>query len=106
MRGGTDYILNDEPCFNLSEVNLQSPMSRGWHRYRILTVVRGDKLVDYWDDMGLAKAFKEEEIRVLGGAEGGNGRIHIMHTVGELIDIANHVKVFGQVDKKELAGVN
>ena len=87
LRLGTDKVSPDEPCFQLSEVNLQSPGSRGFHRYQILLVVRGDQIAEYRLDLGLASRWKADQIRIPGGVKNGN-RYHILHTVGELQEIA------------------
>jgi hypothetical protein len=101
----TDYVSLNEPCFNLAEMDKQSAGNKGWHRYRILVVVRGDRLVEHWEDMGETRLFKADQIRILGGTIN-NGRIQIEHTVGELMDIADKVRETVRWDKCELAGVN
>ena len=45
----------DEPAFNLVEVNLQAPDNSGWRRYQIISVVRGERLAEYREDLGAAK---------------------------------------------------
>lgn len=99
---GTNYILNDEPCFNLSELNLMSPM--GWRRYRIYMVMRDDKLAKYQEDMGDAKDFKHDQIRIPGGVIDGE-KIYIEHTVNELREIADQLKLTS-FDKRELVGLD
>ena len=91
IKVGTTVISMDEPCFNLVELNLPAPNSRGHRRYQVLTVVRGDKLAEFRIDMGLAKDFKAEPLQVLGGVTA-NGKIYIEHTVGELLDIASWLR--------------
>jgi hypothetical protein len=103
----TNVVNLNEPCFGLFEINLQSPGSRGFHRYQILYVVRGDKLSEAWLDMGLAKKFKVDQFRIPGGvADGETGRIEICHTVGELMDIADFLRINRPFDKRELVKVN
>lgn len=86
-------------------MNLQSPGSRGFHRYQIIYVMRGDEPAEYRRDMGLAKAIKADQLRILGGAKD-NGRFYIEHTVGELRHIADQRRGDSLFDKRELAQVN
>jgi len=67
--------------------------------------MRGDEPAEYKRDMGLAKKFKVDQLRILGGAKE-NGRFYIEHTVGELRDIANQRRGYDLFDKRELAQVN
>ena len=101
---GTTYVLMDEPCLSLSEINLQSPGNKGFHRYRIIRVIReGDKVADYRKDLGKVKKFKGvDQFRIPGGVIDDKGKIDIVHTVGELIDLANSVRGNQLFDKREL----
>jgi hypothetical protein len=104
---GTQYVLLDEPCLGLYEMNLQSPGSRGFHRYQIIYVMRDAKPVEMRRDMGKAKSFKANQLRIPGGAKDEeSGKFYIEHTVGELVDIANQLRTHSSFDKRELAGVN
>lgn len=86
-------VRMDEPCFGLSEVNLQAPGSRGWRRFQVLQVVRGDRLAECRLDLGPAKGFKVEQFRIPGGVvDETTGRAEILHTVGELRDIAEYLR--------------
>ena len=103
---GTDYVLIDEPCLGLYEMNMQSPGSRGFHRYQIIQVMRGDKPREYRRDLGLAKNIKANQFRIPGGAiDEVTGRVYIEHTVGELVDIAEYMRGRPSFDAKELVGV-
>ena len=98
-------ISYDEPALSLWEGNLQSPGSRGWHRYQIIRVIRHDRPAEYREDLGLADSFVAEQFYVCGGTiRLINGEIvavpveipywaidtiEIFHTVGELRDIAD-----------------
>ena len=104
---GTQWITEDEPCMGLYEMNLQSPHSRGFHRYQIIYVMRGDKPAEYRKDMGLAKNFKADQLRVLGGVKDDmTGKFYIEHTVGELRYIADQRRGNNLFDKRELVQVN
>jgi hypothetical protein len=87
---GTHYVSEDEPCLGLYEINMQSPGSKGIHRYQIIYVMRGGKPSEYRKDMGNAKKFKEDQLRLPGGAyDETTDRYYIEHTVGQLREMAN-----------------
>ena len=93
LLAGTTVVRMDEPCLQLSEVNLQSPDSRGWRRYQILYVMRGDRPSEFRLDLGPASEYRACQFRVPGGAlDEASGRYHVEHTVGELRDIADHLR--------------
>ena len=108
IRYGTTYIMEDEPCIGLSEMNLQSPNNRGWRRYQIIFVMRGDKPAEFRKDMGLAKKFKGvHPIRILGGVmDEVTGRYYVEHNVGELRDMADDMRANPPFDLRELAQVD
>jgi len=88
---GTAFLLDDEPCFCLTEDDHVENLKR--NRYRSYTVVRGDRLATYREDMGNSKKFKTDPIRVMGGVvDEFTGKIYIEHTVGELRDIAQSLR--------------
>lgn len=90
----TQVVKMDEPSWGLYELNMQSPKSRGFHRYQILQVVRDGIITEVWVDMGLAKKWKATtEIRIPSLLE---------HTVGELIEMANDMREHPSFDLKEL----
>lgn len=90
----TKVVKMDELCWGLFELNIQSPKSRGFHRYQILQVVRDGKITEVWVDMGLAKKWKGvNEIRIPSLLE---------HTAGELIEMARDMREHPSFDVKEL----
>ena len=102
---GTNYVLNDEPCLNLAEVNLITPNYKEWHRYEIIILVRyDDQLYEYRRDMGCASEFKADEIRIMGGVIDG-GKVYQEETVGTLRDIAFWLREHPSFDKHELAKI-
>lgn len=104
---GTTYVLPDEPCLGLYELNFKSPDECARRRYQIIMVMRNDKPAEYRKDLGLAKTFKADQIRIPGGVKDDmTGHFHIEHTVGELMAIADQVRSKPAFDKLELAGVN
>ena len=72
---------------------MQSPGSRGFHRYRILLVNRDGKLAEYREDMGLAKNFK--------GAKQLNIPSLWEHSVAELVALAGELRWETDIDIKE-----
>ena len=90
---GVLQVSPDEPCFSLSEINLQSPGSRGWRRYQIIYVVRNDRLAEHRVDLGPARKFRASQFRIPGGVMSTvTGRGEILHTVAELQEIADHLR--------------
>jgi len=75
----------DEPAFNLVELNLQSPDSSGWRRYQIISVVRGERLAEYREDLGPAKDFSADAFRIPGGVwDASTRRMEVLHSVENL----------------------
>ena len=104
---GTTYVKADEPCMGLYEMNLRPPHSKVHKRYQIIHVIRNGKITEYRESLGLAKKFKADQFRVPGGViDQHSGRISIEHTVGELKDIADYLRLKPMFDKLELVGVN
>jgi hypothetical protein len=91
LASATIEVSLDEPCFNLVEVNLMHPSGRALHRYLILSVVRGGRLAEYREDMGPAVRYGQQ-LRIPGGVFWDNGRFECLHTVGELLDIAEELR--------------
>lgn len=99
---GTHYISEDEPCMGLFEMDFQSPGNKGFHRYQVVYVMRGDKPAEYRKDLGQSTKFKADQFRIPGGAyDEITDRYYVEHTVGELRDIADHMRV-RPVDKADL----
>ena len=84
----------DEPAFNLSEVNLQAPDSSGWRRYQIIYVVRGERMAEYREDLGPKDNFTAAAFRIPGGVwDASTKRMEVLHSVGELREIAEYVRL-------------
>lgn len=104
---GTHAVNLNEPCLGLYELNLKSPDQHSRRRYQIIVVMRNDKPAEFRKDMGLAKKFKADQLRIPGGGQDEvTGKFWIVHTVGELMDIANQMRDNPPFDKRELAKVN
>ena len=85
-----DWVIqDDDPCFFLSEVNLNAPDSRGFHRYEILILLYNYELAEYRRNLGAEIMFSAEQIRIPGGEIMPDGRIEVWETVGRLRDAAN-----------------
>jgi len=94
LLGGTQFVLADEPCYRLAEVNLQSPDSRGFHRYQLIWVIRDDRMTEYVGDMGLSKDNHADPVIILGCED---------ETVARLKYIADQIRDNPPFDKRELA---
>lgn len=103
---GTTYTLLNEPCLGLYELNFKSPDQHSRRRYQIAVVIRGDKPAEYRRDLGKVKK-GVDQFRIPGGVvDRDTGRFNICHTVGELMDIADHLRINRPFDKRELAKVD
>ena len=103
LENGTSYVLNDEPAINLSEENFISPITRRWHRYQIISVVRDDRIAEYREDMGPSRNFKEGQMRIMGGAiDPSTKKIYIEETVGSLRTYAQQMKDHPTINVPEL----
>ena len=106
----TLYISPDEPCYELSETNLQQPDGRGFHRYRVSYINRYDKLISFWEDLGPAENYAGvDQFRIPGGVHDElTGKYMILHSVGELRDIADWVRnlksMSNQIEPRDLIG--
>ena len=87
-----NQVLLDEPCLGLAEVNLQPPGGGETHRYQVLEVVRNGRRATLMRDLGLASGYTIHQFRVPGSIEDGQGKVEILHTVGELYDIADYLR--------------
>lgn len=96
----TSYILPDEPCCSLSELNELAPDFHTMRRYQILHVVRNDRLAEYRTDLGLASDFRTLPFQIVGGFKDGNtGRIYIEETVGGMKDMADQMRNRDESDR-------
>jgi hypothetical protein len=86
----TRLVSDDEMCFSLREVNKPSG-KKGIHRFQELRVVRYDKLVTAYVDLGPSYMFKADPIFIPGG-QVVNGRGEAWHTVAELREIAEEFR--------------
>ena len=81
-------VSYDELAFNLSELIQPVPVGAP-RRFQIILVIRNDALAEYRIDLGPASDFTIPEFRIPGGiVDESTGRGEILHTVGELKDIA------------------
>ena len=94
----TTYLLGDEKAYSLQEVHLQSPGSRGFHRYRIIVVNRNGNLAEWREDMGLASKYK--------GIRQFNVPSLWEHSVQELLEIANVLRTETFIDIADWLGLD
>ena len=86
----TRLVSDDEMCFSLREIN--KPFGKkGMHRFQELRVVRYDKLVTAYVDLGPSYMFTADPIFIPGG-QVVNGRGEAWHTVAELREIAEEFR--------------
>ena len=94
---GTDTIQGNEPAFGLFELHMQSPKSKGFHRYQIIQIVRDGRIWEWRKDMGLAKNFKGvNQLRVPSYTE---------HTVEEVMGIADALRGVTTIDVRDFLGL-
>ncbi len=91
-------IQPNEKAYSMQEVNLQSPGSHGFHRYRIFIVNRDGRLAEFREDMGLAKNFK--------GIRQFNVPALFEHTIAELLGIGDVLRSETFIDIKDWLGLN
>lgn len=107
LHRAANKVAPKEPCFCLTEVNLNRD-SKGWHRFRIVYVIRDDALAEFWQDMGPRENFTMEEFRIPGGFFKEDRRhIEIVHSVEELVDIADSfhdTPLVVEVERRDLLG--
>ena len=93
----TNVVFDDEPCFELAEVNKVLPMpvhaGGGLRRFQVIRVIRGDRIWEHLRDMGPASAFKTEPFLFPGAVSDGSGRWNVLETVGRLKDAAENFRV-------------
>lgn len=79
----TTTVLEDEPCYLLEELHERR------RRVQVLHVVRDGRRVEARLDLGPAVGFRTPQLRVVGGVtDEATGRFEVLHTVGQLRDIA------------------
>jgi len=88
-------ISYDELAYSLSELIQPSPLGAP-RRFQIILVIRDNDLAEYRIDLGPSSNFTAPEFRIPGGiVDEITGRGEILHTVGELKDIAIEMRERG-----------
>jgi len=103
---GTDYVRGGEYAINLSEENRIAPRENekgtDWYRFEIILLYRNNHLYEYNRRLGLAKDFKADQFRIMGGVVDGK-KVYQEHTINELREMADDMRWNKQaVDVKEL----
>ena len=88
----TMSVNMDELAYSLSELDQLSPDGVSWKRFQIITVPRNDKLVEWRRDMGNRNKFAAPQFRIPGGVREDDGSFVLLHTVGELVDMADYMR--------------
>ncbi len=88
-----DEVSPDEPCLRLSELYQLDENNSKLRRYQVTYVIRYDKPAKHMLDMGLYESFTTSEFHLPGAVKDERtGNVTIVHTVGELQDIANALR--------------
>lgn len=86
-------IKLNEPCFSLGEYNLGAS-GRGLQRVQVIRVMRNDVITTFRRELGPAKKFTGDEFCLMGGFRDEiTGRIEIVHTVDELLEMAEQLRI-------------
>jgi len=86
-------IIGSEKAYGLTEINEQSPGSKGFHRYQVIQVNRDGHLANFRRDMGPVSNFKGvKQLRIPSLFE---------HTVDELMDMAVELRNETEIDIKD-----
>ena len=88
----TRVVVDDEPCFSLTELNLPTQTGRGFSRFQLLRIVRLDSLVTAYLHLGPSSKFKQGQFFIPGGQVLPNGKGEAWHTVAELMEIADELR--------------
>ena len=88
-----DEVSPDEPCLRLSELYQLDENNSKLRRYQVTYVIRYDKPAKHMLDMGPYESFTTSEFHLPGAVKDERtGSVTIVHTVGELQDIANALR--------------
>ena len=88
-----DEVSPDEPCLRLSELYQLDENNSKLRRYQVTYVIRYDKPAKHMLDMGPYESFTTSEFQLPGAVKDEQtGHVTIVHTVGELQDIANALR--------------
>ena len=88
-----DEVSPDEPCLRLSELYQLDENNSNLRRYQMIYVIRYDQPAKHMLDMGPYESFTAPEDHLPGAVKDDQtGRVTIVHTVGELQDVANALR--------------
>ena len=89
---GTTTITEDELALGLRETIRPSPDFKSRHRYQVIFVVRGEKVVEWMHDMGPETNFKTDQFNIVGGTKLPDGGISVWANVGYLREVADQIR--------------
>ena len=98
---GTNWIGEDEPCFELYEHDVKLDHDKHKNRYRVYRVLRNDRIIEYQEKLGTTKQFKGIEPLVILGGVIDNGKMCIDYNVGELREMVDQYRNHVHFDLKE-----
>ena len=88
-----DEVSPDEPCLRLSELYQLDENNSNLRRYQMIYVIRYDQPAKHMLDMGPYESFTAPEFHLPGAVKDDQpDRVTIVHTVGELQDVANALR--------------
>lgn len=89
----TTAVRDDEPTTSVVEMNLVQPGIVGMHRYQIITVIRGDREEQCWNDLGPAENFTRPQFRIVTGyRDPDTGKLWSGDNVGKAVEMANQLR--------------
>ena len=84
----------NEKVWSFAETTKQSPGSRGFHRYELISVTRDGELAVHERDMGVASLFPGAKRAIVIPS-------YFEHSVAELRDIALNIRYETKIDIKD-----
>lgn len=89
----TQSVFEDEACLFLSERNLRSEDGKGKYRYQVLRVIRNDRPANAYICLGPSSDFQTDELDIPGAIAEDDGKYLLIHTVAELREIAEYLRM-------------
>lgn len=91
----TDFVLPNEPCFELAEINRVLPVSgMGPRRIQSIVVIRNDERRVFERDLGEASGFKADEFVWPGAVQIGPDHWDVVETVARLQEAAEKYRTY------------
>ena len=95
-------IVGDEKIYAYQELHEQSPMSKGFHRYRRIVVNRNGYPAEFRQDMGSVSLWRgTRPITIVCSWDG-----IAYYSVDEVLDIADHLRTETHIDLLDWLGLD